>query len=158
MQVISNQHRYKNFLYGCCGQHTRGRFLKVTCIINLLILICFYLILLLDTLSQEHFTALLDQRVQFITIAPGAVGGVIDNERIHHILATRMVLEEVFDSLYYFLSVNIKMHLGSSLKYFIIQNHRFSPTIWPPELGRDSFESKYTLEFLKIERASLKEE
>ena len=77
MQVISNQHRYKNFLYGCCGQHTRGRFLKVTCIINLLILIYFYLILLLDTLSQEHFTAFLDQRVRFM-IAPGAVG-VIDN-------------------------------------------------------------------------------
>ena len=62
---------------------------------------------MLDTLSQEHFTALLDQRVQFIIITPGAVGGVIDNERIHHTLATtRMVLEEVFDSLYYFLSVN----------------------------------------------------
>jgi hypothetical protein len=61
---------------------------------------------LLDTLSQEHFTALLDQRVQFIIIAPGAVGGVIDNARIHHTSATRMVLEEVFDSLYYFLSVN----------------------------------------------------
>ena len=59
---------------------------------------------MLDTLSQEHFTALLDQRVQFITIAPGVVGGVIDNERIHHILATRMVLEEVFDSLYFFAS------------------------------------------------------
>ena len=60
---------------------------------------------MLDTLSQEHFTALLDQRVQFIIIATGAVG-VIDNARIHYTLASRVVLEEVFDSLYYFLSVN----------------------------------------------------
>ena len=50
------------------------------------------------------------------------------------------------------LKKKIIMLLGSSIKYFIIQNHRLSPTIWPPELKKHREESKYTLEFLKIER------
>ena len=60
--------------------------------------------IILDTLSEEHFTSFLDERVRLMH-APGAVG-VFDNAAtIHHSLGSRLMLEDVLTNLYYFLPV-----------------------------------------------------
>ena len=70
-----------------------------------------------DILNQEHFSAFLDQSVRLL-IAPDAVG-VFDNARIHHTLASRLMLEDVFDNNYYFLPV-YSPHLNPIEPYFAL--------------------------------------
>ena len=60
-------------------------------------------ILYLDTLSEEHFTSFLDERVRLML--PASAVGVFDNAAIHHSLGSRLMLEDVFTNLYYFLPV-----------------------------------------------------
>jgi hypothetical protein len=59
--------------------------------------------LYLDTLSEEHFTSFLDDRVRLML--PASAVGVFDNAAIHHSLGSRLMLEDVFTNLYYFLPV-----------------------------------------------------
>ena len=65
--------------------------------------VIFFITIILYTLSEEHFTSFLDERVRLM-LAPGAVG-VFDNAAIHHSLGSRLMLEDVFTNLYYFLPV-----------------------------------------------------
>jgi hypothetical protein len=64
----------------------------------------------LDTsLSEEHFTSFLDERVRLMLPA-GAIG-IFDYASIHRTLGSRLMLEDVFTNLYYFLPV-YSLHLN----------------------------------------------
>ena len=72
----------------------------------------------LDTsLSEEHFTSFLNERVRLMLPA-GAIG-IFDYASIHRTLGSRLVLEDVFTNLYYFLPV-YSLHLNPIEPYFVL--------------------------------------